>query len=130
ITLLSQAPIESRIEAYSKTDGAVLQFLGVVREIEAGRLLEGIRYSCYEPMARAFLDKMVARMQATFGYHALYFHHRIGFVSVGEPSVIIRVGTPHSPQAFSLCQAYLQEVKQRLPIWKEPVFVESARLSE
>ena len=100
----------------------MLQFLGVVREQEEGRPLSGIRYSCYEKMAWEVLERTIAEAEAEFGKHGLDFHHRVGFVAVAEPSVIVRVSTKHSAQAFDLCQHYLKVVKTSLPIWKEPVF--------
>jgi molybdopterin synthase catalytic subunit len=100
----------------------VLQFLGVVREQEDGRALSGIRYTYYEKMAWEVLEKTIEQAQAEYGQHGLDFHHRIGFVSVAEPSVLVRVSVGHSQRAFNLCQHYLKAVKTTLPIWKEPVF--------
>lgn len=122
---LDEQPIEPGNARFSKEHGAVLEFLGVVREMEAGRPLEAIDYSCYEPMAWSIIDKVINNAQRTHGDHGLYFHHRLGRVPVAEPSVIIRVATGHSQRAFELCQFYLEAVKKELPIWKEPVFAEN-----
>lgn len=120
---LDESVIDTADIAYSTEHGAVLQFLGVVRELEEGRPLNGIRYSCYEKMAWQVLDQTIAGAQSEFGEHGLDFHHRLGFVSVAEPSVIVRVSTGHSQCAIDLLQYYLRAVKTTLPIWKEPVFV-------
>ncbi len=119
---IDESPIELGTVRFSKDHGAVLEFLGVVREMEDGRPLEGIRYTCYEPMAWAVLDRTIADAETAFGPHALHFHHRLGFVAVAEPSVIVRVSSGHSAEAFEVCQHYLKAVKTTLPIWKEPVF--------
>ncbi len=122
---IDSEPVDWRDQTFSREQGAVLQFLGVVREMEEGLPLEGIRYSCYEKMAWRMLNNTVAEAEAVFGPHGLVFHHRLGFVAVAEPSVIIRVATGHSQSAFDLCQHYLKAVKTTLPIWKEPVFAQS-----
>lgn len=122
ITLLDETPVDRRIASFQVFHGAVLEFLGVVREMEGERKLQGIRYSGYEPMIQKLMGEMVARAEAAHGEHDLYLHHRLGLVLVGEPSVIIRVGTGHSREAFQLCEQYLAEVKKTLPIWKDPVF--------
>ena len=127
IKRIDSAPIDLEMAAFSKDCGAVLQFLGVVRELEEGRILTGIKYSCYEPMAWSVLDETIASAEREFGSHDLYFHHRLGYVPVAEPSVIVRVATGHSAAAFDLCQSYLNAVKRTLPIWKEPVFEESCQ---
>lgn len=123
VCLLSEAPVDPFAgEPPGDEEGAVLQFLGVVRRLEKGRPLEGIRYSCYERMVKECFEKMVARAEERFGPHRLFFQHRLGMVRVAEPSVIIRVSTGHSPEAFALSQHYLRETKTVLPIWKEPVY--------
>ncbi len=120
---IDDQPVETETTEFSPDHGAVLQFLGVVRELEDGRPLQGIRYSCYEKMAWEVLEKTIAEALAQFGEHGLTFHHRLGFVPVAEPSVIVRVATGHSQGAFDLCQHYLKAVKTTLPIWKDPVFL-------
>ncbi|NCF90082.1 MAG: hypothetical protein GWQ05_03850 [Verrucomicrobiaceae bacterium] len=119
---LDESSIDATDIAYSSEHGAVLQFLGVIRESEEGRPLIGIRYSCYDEMARQLLDQTITAAQSEFGEHGLDFHHRLGFVSVAEPSVLVRVSSPHSESAYLLCQHYLRAVKTTLPIWKEPIF--------
>lgn len=119
---LDEAPIDATDLVYSPDHGAVLQFLGVVRELEEGRSLSGIHYSSYLPMARKLLKATIEEATTKFGQHGLDFHHRLGFVSVAEPSVIVRVSTGHSPSSIDLLQHYLRAVKTTLPIWKEPVF--------
>ena len=121
---LDPSPIAPESTEFSRELGAVTSFLGVVRELEDGRPLVGIRYSCYESMAWGELDKVIAEATEAHGAHDLSFHHRLGMVPVAEPSVWIRIATGHSAEALALCQFYLKAVKTRLPIWKEPVFVE------
>lgn len=123
MTLINEAAIDSNPGPCTAHEGAVLQFLGVVRERENGRLLSGIRYSCYLTMATSLLKEMTDKATSIFGAHSLYFHHRIGVVRVAEPSVIIRVATGHSREAFALCEHYVRVMKTTLPIWKEPLYL-------
>jgi molybdopterin synthase catalytic subunit len=44
-------------------------------------------------------------------------------VAAEEPSIVIRVRTKHSAEAFDLCRWYLKAIKTRVPIWKKPVFI-------
>ncbi|MEM7386681.1 MAG: molybdenum cofactor biosynthesis protein MoaE [Verrucomicrobiota bacterium] len=120
--LFTDAAIELPTPSYDENHGAILQFLGVVRRLEEEKPLEGIRYTCYLPMAERVAQDMIERGEKEFGKHKLIFQHRLGFVPVAEPSVLVQVGTPHSRKAYELCQFYLKQVKTQLPIWKEPVF--------
>ena len=102
--------------------GAFVRFEGVVRGTESGRLITGIEYSAYQPMAEKTLNQMADHGRRQFDPHHLRVHHVIGFVAAGVPSVVIEVGTPHSAPAFEICQWYLAKLKTTVPIWKEPIY--------
>ena len=119
---LDESVIDATDLVYHEDHGAVLQFLGVVRRLENGRPLEGIRYSCYNDMAWKVLEATIQDAQTKFGPHGLDFHHRLGFVPVAEPSVMVRVSGGHSKDTNELYLHYLAAIKTTLPIWKEPVF--------
>ena len=49
-------------------------------------------------------------------------YHRLGTVPVGEPSIVIAVSSPHRKEAFAACEAILEEVKQKVQIWKREFY--------
>ncbi|MDA0812967.1 MAG: molybdenum cofactor biosynthesis protein MoaE [Verrucomicrobia bacterium] len=104
--------------------GADLRFLGVVRGVEGGRKISGIRYSAYPEMAERTLRKIVDDFQNSVSPHPVIIVHRIGFVAAGEPSIVIALGQPHSAAAFDLLASYLRRIKEDVPIWKHPVFAD------
>lgn len=120
--LLSHDPIPDSTPPFGPGLGAEARFLGVVRELEDGRVIAGIEYSAYLPMAEKMLAAIVAEARAAHGGHEVFIQHRLGFVAAAAPSILIRVRTRHSAEAFDLCRWYLKEVKTRVPIWKRPVF--------
>lgn len=120
--VLSADPIQPSTPAFEPGEGAETQFLGVVRGSEDGRPITGIDYSAYLPMAEKMLQDLVARGQASQGPHCVFIQHRLGFVAAEQPSIVIRVRTRHSAEAFELCRWYLKEIKTCVPIWKRPVF--------
>jgi molybdopterin synthase catalytic subunit len=121
--ILSPQAIQELTPAFSVGQGAEVRFLGTVRGLEDNRLISGIDYSAYQPMAEKMLAELVESGRAAHGPHEVFIQHRLGFVAAEEPSILIRVRTKHSAAAFDLCRWYLQEVKTRVPIWKRPVFV-------
>jgi molybdopterin synthase catalytic subunit len=123
VLILSEEPIEAAASVFEPGEGAEVQFLGVVRGEEDGRQITGIDYSAYLPMAERMLHELAARGAAEHGLHRLFIQHRLGFVAAEEPSIVIRVHTRHSAEAFELCRWYLKEIKTCVPIWKRPVFV-------
>lgn len=120
--LLSDAPIPQGPTTFADGEGADVQFLGTVRGEEEGKPISGIEYSVYQMMAEKELQKLCERGQHEHGPHRVEIQHRLGFVSACEPSIIIRVKTRHSAEAFDLCRWYLKEIKTTVPIWKKPVF--------
>ncbi|MEM7697254.1 MAG: molybdenum cofactor biosynthesis protein MoaE [Verrucomicrobiota bacterium] len=108
----------------SNQHGADLRFHGVVRATEGGRPISGIEYSAYETMAGPELEKIGNSICETNPHHFAQIHHRIGFVPAGEASLIIRVQTAHSAEGFELCAEYLRKIKETVPVWKKPVYLD------
>lgn len=106
----------------SARHGADLRFHGVVRDLEEGKKIRGIEYSHYEGMAEKELEKIGRDMADEVPGHIAFVHHRIGFVPVGEASILIRIQTAHSAAAFELSREYLRRIKETVPIWKKPVY--------
>lgn len=119
--VLSEDPITPDAPVFAKDEGAEVQFLGVVRGTENGQPIRGIDYTVYRPMAEKMLRELVERGAAEHGAHRVFIQHRLGFVAAEVPSIIIRVWTKHSAEAFDLCRWYLREVKTSVPIWKRIV---------
>lgn len=117
----SVAEVESVLTP-STVHGADLRFHGVVRDLEEGRSLAGIEYSHYEAMALRELNRIGEAMGQDFPEHLAHVHHVIGYVPAGEASILIRVQTAHSAEAFEICREYLKRIKTTVPIWKRPVF--------
>ena len=120
--LISADPIIPGAPSFAPGEGAEVQFLGVVRGEEDGRPISGIDYTAYLPMAEKMLRELTERGARDHGPHRVFIQHRLGFVANEEPSIIIRVQTKHSAEAFDICRWYLKEIKTSVPIWKRAVF--------
>ncbi len=124
----SAAAVEAELSP-STRHGADLRFHGVVRDLEEGRPLAGIDYSHYESMALKELDRIGEAMAREYPGHFAEVHHVVGYVPAGEASLLIRVRTKHSAEAFEICREYLKRIKATVPIWKRPVFAEAGEPS-
>jgi molybdopterin synthase catalytic subunit len=123
VFILSEEPIQPATTVFKSGEGAEAQFLGTVRGEEDGKPISGIDYSAYLPMAEKMLRELVERGEREHGPHRVFIQHRLGFVAAEEPSIVIKVRTKHSAEAFDLCRWYLKEIKTCVPIWKRAVFV-------
>lgn len=98
--------------------GAVVIFLGTVRDQHAGRSVAKLTYSAYRPMALEGLHRIVADLEASAPELRAAIVHRLGEVPVGEASVVIAVGSPHRAAAYEASRTALERLKAEIPIWK------------
>jgi molybdopterin synthase catalytic subunit len=115
--LLEAPPIDVDLAA-----GAAVDFWGIVRGSENGREIEGIDYEAHRKMAEHQLKRITEQAAEKFGLTWAIIHHRIGFIAVGEPSLFMRVESPHREEAFRASQWIVNELKKKVPIWKRPRF--------
>jgi molybdopterin synthase catalytic subunit len=105
----------------AKGTGAVIYFLGVVREEENGANISAINYEAFEKMAVHQFNKIFDVVESRWPIESVRVVHRIGLVQVNEPSLWIEMASPHRGEAFSACQYLIDEMKKLVPIWKRPM---------
>jgi molybdopterin synthase catalytic subunit len=118
---VTKTPLAARVSDIPGA-GAVVDFCGVVRPMEDGREIEGIDYDAHREMAEHQLKRIAEQAAERFGLKRVIIHHRIGFIAVGEPSLFLRVASPHRTEGFRACQWMVDELKKKVPIWKQPRF--------
>ncbi|HZS19334.1 MAG TPA: molybdenum cofactor biosynthesis protein MoaE [Candidatus Udaeobacter sp.] len=109
-------------ERFDRDAGARVDFEGIVRGLEDGREIDGIDYEAHRDMAEHQLNRIAEQAGAEFGLRSIIIHHRIGFVPVGEPSLLTRVCSGHRDAAFRGSRWIVEELKKKVPIWKRPRF--------
>ena len=125
---ISDAPIDepalTASRSVPKDIGAVVSFSGIVREDENGRSLRGIDYEAYLEMASHQFDLIFKEAAERWPIHSIRLVHRTGFVAVNEASLWIEVATGHRGEALAATGWIIDEMKQRVTIWKNPVYRE------
>lgn len=104
-------------------DGAVLLFLGVVRDHADGRAVEGMRYDAYAEMAEGVLAEIAEEAADRLSTRRVAVVHRTGELAIGEVSVAIAVSSPHRAEAYDASRYVIEEIKKRLPVWKKEHYV-------
>ena len=123
--LLTKAELERTVEWPELYAGAIVDFRGVVRAKEDGRVIFGIEYEAHAPMARHQLDLIARDAMERFSLEMAVIRHRIGFVPAGEASLFARVAAPHRLAALQAMEWLVDELKKKVPIWKRPQFTSS-----
>ncbi|CAF87892.1 unnamed protein product, partial [Tetraodon nigroviridis] len=105
----------------SSSCGAVSVFLGTTREDElGGRKVTGLEYEAYEPMARSEFSKLCADIRQRWPAVAnICVHHRLGWVEVGQASVVMAISSPHRHDGQQAVQHCISQLKAKIPIWKK-----------
>jgi molybdopterin synthase catalytic subunit len=103
-------------------DGAVVTFLGLVRNHNLGRSVRYLEYEAYEPLALNAFERIAAEIAERWPSARLALHHRIGRIEVGEASVAIATRSPHRGDAYASCRYAIERIKQIAPIWKREFF--------
>lgn len=102
----------------SDADGAVVLFIGVVRNQNAGRPVTGLSYQAYEAMATHKLTGICHDALSQFEVSDIAVAHRIGNLAVGEICVAIAVAAPHRDAAYQASREVIDRLKREVPIWK------------
>ena len=111
----------------NRRNGAVLLFLGAVRQVNDGRDVTGIDYAAYEGMAQRELDAIVVEASEKFATPDVVVQHRLGELGVEEVSVAIAVGHAHRDAAYAVSRFVIEELKRRVPIWKREHYTDGTR---
>jgi molybdopterin synthase catalytic subunit len=107
----------------SPDHGAIASFLGTVRDHHGGREVLRLEYSAYGPMAEVECARIVAEAESRWPV-AVALQHRLGTLEIGDVAVAIVVGSAHRDEAFLACRYVIEELKQRVPIWKKEYFAD------
>jgi len=119
---ITQAPLNLPERQHDATAGAIVDFWGAVRLLEEGREIAGIEYEAHASMAEHHMRKLAEEAIGNYGLTKVIVRHRVGFVPAMEPSIVVRVESPHRSAAFKASQWIMNELKRTVPIWKHPVF--------
>ena len=99
--------------------GAVVLFMGTVREMTAGRQTVALDYEAYPEMAQQTMQQLITEAHDQWDIHAVAIEHRVGHLELGEISVAIAVSSPHRKEAFEAGRFLIDRLKEIVPIWKK-----------
>jgi molybdopterin synthase catalytic subunit len=122
---ISTSPLDEAVLASgrkrSATAGAVIVFLGIVRDLENSVPISSIEYEAFESMTRHQFGKIFDQVESRWPVESIRLIHRIGPVATGEASLWVEVTAPHRGEAFAACEFTINEMKRVVPIWKRAI---------
>lgn len=99
--------------------GAVVAFVGTVREHSAGEQVSAMELEHYPGMTEAAIEAMVDDAFARFDIRAARVIHRVGRLDARDQIVLVLVGSAHRGQAFQACEFLMDYLKTQAPFWKK-----------
>src|SRR5579859_4174609 len=91
-------------EVRRNDSGAVVVFLGTVRDLTGERVTVALDYEAYPAMAEKKMAEIEDETRTRWPVGALVMEHRLGHLEVGDISVAVAVSCPHRHQAFDACR--------------------------
>jgi molybdopterin converting factor subunit 1 len=102
--------------------GAIATFQGTVRRQSRGRVVIALEYEAYGGMAEKVMAEIAEGVKSRYDLCEVAIAHRVGRCAVGEVSVAIAVSAPHRQDALSACLEIIDELKERVPLWKKELY--------
>ena len=99
--------------------GALVTFLGTVRDLTDGRQTVALDYEAHASMAEKKLAEIEQQTRERWPVGEMAMVHRLGYLEVGEVSVAVAVSCPHRAEAFEACRFAIERLKEFVPIWKK-----------
>jgi molybdopterin synthase catalytic subunit len=113
-------------ETEDQSCGGLVIFSGTIRNNNDGKDVVGISYDAHVTIAENSLRELEIEILGKFSVEQCRIQHRIGKLVLGEPSVYVVVRSIHRAEAFEAAQYGIDELKRRLPVWKEEHYKDGA----
>jgi len=121
-TPITQAMVEEKVRGAGC--GAIVSFLGTVRDVSRGKRIQRLEYEAYPGMAEKKMSEIGEAIVARWPGARVAIAHRVGMLAIGEVAVAIAVSAPHRAEAFEACRYAIDRLKQTVPIWKKEFTVD------
>ncbi|WP_105254700.1 molybdenum cofactor biosynthesis protein MoaE, partial [Pseudoalteromonas sp. T1lg75] len=99
--------------------GAVVSFVGLVRDINQGEAVSGLTLEHYPGMTQKSLEAICTRAKARFEVPHIDVVHRVGSLALNEQIVFVGVAARHREKAFLACEYVMDHLKSEAPFWKK-----------
>jgi len=108
-------------------NGAIVTFIGVVRDNTAGRQVTYLEYEAYSQMAEETLRQIAEEIRARWTtVRDVAIVHRVGRMFIGEISVVIVLSAGHRPELYDALHFAIDRLKGIVPIWKKEVWADGS----
>jgi molybdopterin synthase catalytic subunit len=122
---ISKQPLSPELpvrEVEGSDCGAVVTFVGAVRDKNRGKTVTSLEYEVFAEMALKVFQGIEEESRARWPGARVAIHHREGLLLPGALSVVIAAAAPHRADAFEACRHAIEALKKDAPIWKRETY--------
>ncbi len=126
----SDFDLSAEVKALRKADprvGAVVTFLGTVRDMNDGSQVKGMTLEYYPGMTEKALQEILDQAAERWDIYKSLVIHRVGPLLPEDQIVLVVVTSAHRGEAFSACEFIMDYLKTAAPFWKKEDTPEGAR---
>ena len=113
-------------EIRNNQSGAIVLFLGTVRDFSEGKLVIGLEYEAYPPMAEGQLNEIMVQAARRWPLQNAIVEHRYGRLALGDIAVAVVTACAHRAEAFDAARWIMDTIKEKVPIWKQENWADGA----
>lgn len=102
-----------------KDAGAVVFFVGRVREMNQSRLVSGLSLEHYPGMTERVLEQIMDAAKQRWELISVRIVHRVGQLYLSDQIVFVGVTSRHREHAFQAAEFLMDFLKTQAPFWKK-----------
>ncbi|HIH2762478.1 MAG TPA: molybdenum cofactor biosynthesis protein MoaE [Candidatus Azoamicus sp. MARI] len=116
--------INNVIKNNTKHNGAVVSFLGIIKDKNNNKKVKHIHYSIFNNLFFSVLKKYCTSILKNKKEISIYINQYSGIAYVGQINLIIYVKSKDRKNAFSVCHKLLEFIKYNSPVWKKETYAD------
>jgi molybdopterin synthase catalytic subunit len=117
----------SQLRSARKDTGAVVSFIGQVRDVNEGDAVSQLTLEHYPGMTEKSLEAIVSQAKSRWDIFDALVIHRVGMLQPIDQIVLVAVSSAHRGEAFKACEFIMDYLKTEAPFWKKEVTISGER---
>ncbi len=109
----------AQLRANTPKVGAIVNFVGVVRDLNEGEQIAEMELEHYPGMTEKALEDIIAEARSRWDLFDTLVIHRVGPLKPLDQIVLVAVTSAHRGEAFAACEFIIDYLKTQAPFWKK-----------
>ena len=109
----------AQLRANTPKVGAIVNFVGVVRDLNEGEQIAEMELEHYPGMTEKAIEDIIAQARSRWDLFDALVIHRVGPLKPLDQIVLVAVTSAHRGEAFAACEFIIDYLKTQAPFWKK-----------